>query len=296
MRNKAPLLAILVVTGMVVAGAPAQSRQNASAPTVLSALAVPSPPAITVAQIAEDSERGSFVGTWRRTDVPEDCAANLCITKGKNPGELYVRMRAHNGGNEGFIEGKAIMQAPGQYTALMPFDDGKDSDNILGTLVFTMGQRGIDVSFKGDPSILKLGVGVTATGVYVKGKPNYVAAVDPLHCFRTAENFQTAIKLVGDKNALNMRDMFNNAIVVTDLPGQYRGYVQGTGMELQVKTDTKAHVYIFGRNVFANDDKKEMVFYTNDKSAVDRLTSIFEFIGDEREVFVVYKNIAAGSR
>lgn len=291
MRHLALSLTVLATAGLLATSTPAQAQPLISATASLASQPVVSEDSGLVAQAATDSERASFLGLWCRTEVSKNCAANLYITQGQNPDELNVRLRSHNGGNEGLIEGTAVMQGAGSYTATMTFDDGKNSANIVGTLTFTMGQRGIEVSYKGDPLVLKLGVGVTVSGVYVKGKPNYIAAVDPLHCFRNTENFQVATQLVGEKNALNMRDMFNNAVVLVDIPGQYQGYVMGTGQELQVKTDLKGHVYILGRRVFANDKNKEMVFYTNDKNMVNRLPAVFEFTGDEREVLVIYKDL-----
>ncbi|MDO5296141.1 MAG: hypothetical protein Q4F00_05790 [bacterium] len=233
--------------------------------------------------VENDAERDAFVGTWRRTNVDEAHAANLSITKTNKPKQLYVRMRAYSGGNQGEISGMAELN---NGTAIMHFEDDKA---VYGRLTLTMGQTGISVEYMGEHAVLGLGNGVTLEGVYVKGQPHYIAQVEPERVFGTKENVQRAIALVGEKNFLNLRDMFANAIVRENEPFRYSGFIQGAGMETQARADKAGHLYIFGRNVFPGD--REMVFYTNDADYAHKLPDWLEFYGDSRDVRIIYKDV-----
>ena len=233
--------------------------------------------------LEDDYARDIFAGTWKRSNVAEAQAANLCITKTKNSRQLYVRMRAFSGGNQGEISGMAELC---KNTAVMRFED---ENAVYGRLTLTLCDDGISVEYMGEHAPSGLGNGVTLDGIYVKGKPHYIAYVAPERVFGTKENVQRAIALVGGKNFLNLRDMFANAVILENEPFRYSGFVQGAGMETKVRADKAGHLYIFCRNVFPGD--KEMVFYTNDAACAHKLPDWLEFDGDEKDVLIVYKDV-----
>ena len=223
----------------------------------------------------------AFVGTWHRSRVSEGAKASMCITQTKTPGRLYVRMNCCNGGNTGTLAGMATVNE--DYVAYMTISDDQGH---TAKLKMTMAQLGLEVILEGELSALGMGNGVTPEGSYVKGEPYYIKAVEPLHVFVTNDNVAEVKRILGDACYRSLTDMLGQAVVVQSEPYAYSGFIQGTGMELQLRGDKKGHWYIFGRNVFGAEP--ELVFYTND----DNCTTVPDWVdvfGDLSQAKIIHR-------
>ncbi len=247
---------------------------------VASTMAEPIPAQLVAGVDIHDAAQ-AFVGTWNRSRVSEGAKASMCITKTKTPGRLYVRMNCCNGGNTGTLSGMAT--AKDDYVAYMTISD---EDGHTAILKLTMAQLGIEVSLEGELSALGMGNGVTPEGGYVKGEPHYIQAVDPLCIFVTKDNVAEVKRILGETGYRSLADLMSQAVVLESEPYKYSGFIQGAGMELQLRGDKKGHWYIFGRNVFASEP--ELILYTNDSGCTE-VPAWVDVFGDLGQAKIIHR-------